>query len=105
MREAVLTIVTETTTTNGEGFEVKTETRAEVPCTLKSVNRNEFYAAYAQGITLDAVFIVHSSAYDGQRTFIFEGVYYTAVRTYERPDEYIEITARRRAAVPAPSGG
>lgn len=103
MRESVLTIISETTSTNADGFEVKVETTVDVPCTLKSVSRSEFYAAYAQGLTADAVFVVHYSAYNGERRLRFEGVNYTAIRSYERADEYVEITARKGSAAPTPT--
>lgn len=98
MRDSVLTILTETTTTNAEGFEIKTETAVDVPCTLKSVSRSEFYAAYAQGLNPEAVFVVHNSVWEGQRHLQFEGKNYTVIRSYERNDEYVEITARKRNA-------
>lgn len=53
-----------------------------VLCGLKSVTRAEHYAAAANGLQPEMLFIVNRYEYDGQKEVEFEGKRYTVIRSY-----------------------
>ena len=96
LKADVITLVKETQQTRGV-HEAAIRTEREVMCTVQSVTRNEFYAAYNVGVDPEYVFVLAlAEDYEGERLIIFRGVEYTVVRTYVTDADGIEITVQRR---------
>lgn len=98
MRPGIISLISKSRSVNSEGFETVTTTTKDVMASVKSVARTEFYAAYASGLTVDLVFVIHRSGYSGEKDLIYDGHRYEVIRTYEREDEFIELTSRKRQA-------
>jgi len=104
VRDAVGTLITRTYTTNAAGFEVATDTRAEVFLTLRPVTRTEFYSAHAAGLKVDLSALIRSDDYEEQETIEVEGYRYRVIRVYEREDGYTELTLQRSGKLAANNG-
>lgn len=90
-----LTLVSETYQENNIGDMVPIETEKTVLCGLKSITRNEFYAAAQAGINPEIVFVVHGYEYEGEKKVKFEGENYRVIRTYSTDFEEIELTCEK----------
>ena len=73
------------------GNQVAVETRTPIFCQLKSVSRQEFYAAAQSGLKPEIVFVVHAYEYNGERKVEFDGKKYSVVRTYRADFEEMEL--------------
>lgn len=73
------------------GNQVAVETRIPILCQVKSVSRQEFYAAAQSGLKPEIVFAVHAYEYNGERKVEFEGKKYSVVRTYRAGFEEMEL--------------
>ena len=73
------------------GNQVAVETRIPILCQVKSVSRQEFYAAAQSGLKPEIVFVVHAYEYNGERKVEFEGKKYSVVRTYRAGFEEMEL--------------
>lgn len=92
----VIYLVTETEQTRGV-HESAVQTEREVMCTVRSVSRSEYYAAYNAGVEPVLVFeLALSEDYQNERLIIYHGQEYEVVRTYVTEADGIEITVRRR---------
>lgn len=96
LKADVITLVKETQQTRGV-HEAAVRTEREVMCTVQSVTRSEYYAAYNVGIDPELVFVLAlAEDYEGERLIIFHGIEYNVVRTYVTDADGIEITVQRR---------
>ena len=96
MKADVITLVKETSQTRGV-HETATRSEREVMCTVRSVTRSEFYAAYNAGVDPMYVFeLALAEDYEGERLIIYHGVEYSVIRTYVTEADGIEITVQRR---------
>lgn len=86
-----LTLVQQTSSTNAIGDSIRSETTVTVLCALKSVGRNEFYQASANGFKPEKVFVIHGYEYSGEQFVVFEGKRFKIIRTYETNFEEMEI--------------
>ena len=91
----VLTLITQTISTDTYGNEVATESKKTVYCEADSVTRTEFYAAANTEIQPDYKFTVFFGDYDGQVVVEYNNVRYTIYRTY-RAGDYMELYAERK---------
>lgn len=73
------------------GNQVPAESRTTILCKLKSIGRQEFYAAAQAGMKPELVFVVHAYEYDDQKLVEFEGRKYSIVRTYRMSFEEMEL--------------
>lgn len=80
MFDGVLTLITETTTTNALGFPTSTETRTDVLCKVRSVGQSEYFNAREAGLASEFVFDVAAAEYSGQRIAEYEGTKYGIYR-------------------------
>lgn len=95
LRADVIQLITETESAHGVHATV-TETAREVMCTVRSVNRSEYYNALNVGIEPSLVFyLALSDDYQGERVVRYQGLKYRVVRTYLTEDDGIEITVER----------
>ena len=73
------------------GNQVAVETHIPILCQVKSVSRQEFYAAAQSGLKPEIVFVVHAYEYNDERKVEFEGKKYSVVRTYRADFEEMEL--------------
>lgn len=89
MRNEVVRLITKT----ADGASVK-ESPHDVYADKKSVNRSEFYAAYAAGLNLKYIFVVDTEDYedaDEPQMLEYHDRRYNIVRSYET-DEGTELS-------------
>lgn len=63
----------------------------QVFCGKNSVNRNEFFQAGQNGLKPSCVLIVNIFDYQGEIKVKYNEKVYSIYRTYERPDEKVEL--------------
>lgn len=93
MIDSVITLVKKTYDRNAAGGLVVTETEREVPCSVDSIRRNDFFAAAQLGMDLQYVFKTHPVNYEGEDTLIYEGYRYGISRTYFASKDVVELYA------------
>ncbi|MBO0962498.1 phage head closure protein [Neobacillus sp. MM2021_6] len=71
---------------NEIGDVITDESRTVIWCDKKSVTRSEHYAAAANGLRPEIVFVINQFEYGGQKQIEFEGVKYKVIRTYQTSD-------------------
>lgn len=91
----VLTLITQTISTDTYGNEVAAESDKQVYCEVDSITQTEFYAAANTEINPDYKFTVFFGDYDGQVVVEYQNVRYTIYRTY-RAGDYMELYAERK---------
>ncbi|KON86607.1 hypothetical protein AF332_07100 [Sporosarcina globispora] len=62
----------------------------------QSVKQSEYYQAASLGLKPELVFIIWTQEYQGEPKLEFAGKIYAINRTYERPDEKIELHCEAR---------
>lgn len=87
----VLLGLADTIVTNEIGDPMPIESETVVLCGLKSIGRNEFYQAAANGLRPDIVFVMHGYEYSDEKTVEFEGNRYNVIRTYATSFEEVEL--------------
>lgn len=95
MMTDVLTLITQTISTDTYGNEVATENDNEVYCEVDSITQTEFYAAANTEIQPEYRFTVFFGDYGGQAVVEYHGVRYAIYRTY-RAGDYMELYAERK---------
>lgn len=76
-------------------FDDAGEEERQVFCNVRSVTRNEAYAAYSQGLHPEYVFELSDVAeYRGEKLCVFNNVRYRIIRTYAA-SQYMELVAER----------
>ena len=76
-----------------------TAVRAEIYCTKKSISQNEFYKAAQSGLKPQFVLEISAFDYNSEDLVEYNGTMYQIYRTYERPDEIIELYCIKKAGV------
>src|SRR5690554_853289 len=79
------------------GNQVPVETRKPVLCNIKSIGRNEFYAAAQTGLKPEITFVIHGYEYNEEKEVEFEGEKYKVIRTYMKDFEEMELTCEKVA--------
>lgn len=96
MRDAVITLITNTYALDDYGVQRRTETRKDVFAKVGSITRSEFYSAGRNGLNPDYMFTVFHSDYDGEAVCEYEGKRYAIYRTYfPGQGDYIELYVQR----------
>lgn len=72
--------------------QIPQEIETNIYCLLKSIGRNEFYAASKNGLRPELIFVIHNYEYSGEKEIIFEGNRYKVIRTYLLDFEELELT-------------
>ena len=80
------------------GNQVPVEARKPVLCNVKSIGRNEFYAAAQTGLKPEITFVIHGYEYNEEKEVEFEGEKYKVIRTYMKDFEEMELTCEKVAA-------
>lgn len=79
------------------GNQVPVEARKPVLCNVKSIGRNEFYAAAQTGLKPEITFVIHGYEYNEEKEVEFEGEKYKVIRTYMKDFEEMELTCEKVA--------
>lgn len=77
------------------GQEINVPVERKILCGVKSIIRNEFYAAAQTGLKPEITFIVHNFEYNGEKEVEFEGQKYRVIRTYLANSEEIELVCEK----------
>lgn len=77
------------------GQEINVPVERKILCGIKSIIRNEFYAAAQTGLKPEITFIVHNFEYNGEKEVEFEGQKYRVIRTYLANSEEIELVCEK----------
>lgn len=77
------------------GQEINVPVERKILCGVKSIVRNEFYAAAQTGLKPEITFIVHNFEYNGEKEVEFEGQKYRVIRTYLANSEEIELVCEK----------
>ena len=81
--------------TNVAADKIPIATEREVMADKKSVRQSEFYQAAAVGLKPETVFVVRTCEYQDEELLSHNGKEYRIVRTYDRDDEWTELTCVR----------
>lgn len=95
MKDAVITLIKETTTKDDMNVCQIVETENEVMCQKGSVTQNEFFGGGRNGLNPEMMFKVFRGDYEGERKCEYEGKRYAIYRTYESDEDYIELYVQR----------
>ena len=77
------------------GQEIKKPVEKKILCAIKSVSRNEFYAAAQAGLRPSITFVIHGYEYNGEKEVEFEGQKYKVIRTYMKDFEEMELVCEK----------
>lgn len=94
----VITLITQTITTDKYGNEVATETEKTIYCEVDSVSQSEFFAAENTELNPEYRFTIFFGDYDGQGLVKFNGARYSVYRTYRTGDDLELYTERKIGA-------
>lgn len=94
----VITLVTQTITTDKYGNEVAKETEKTVFCGVDSISQTEFYAAANTELNPEYKFTIFFGDYEGEEVVVFNGARYSVYRTYRTGDN-LELYAERKIGV------
>lgn len=94
----VITLITQTITTDKYGNEVATETEKTIFCEVDSVSQSEFFAAENTELNPEYKFTIFFGDYDGQSLVKFNGARYSVYRTYRTGDDLELYTERKIGA-------
>ena len=94
----VITLVTQTITTDKYGNEVAKETEKTVFCEVDFISQTEFYAAANTELNPEYKFTIFFGDYEGEEVVVFNGARYSVYRTYRTGDN-LELYAERKIGV------
>ena len=94
----VITLITQTITTDKYGNEVATETERTVYCEVDSISQTEFYAAANTELNPECRFTIFFGDYEGESLVKFNGARYSVYRTYRTGDDLELYTERKIGA-------
>lgn len=94
----VITLITQTITTDKYGNEEATETERTVYCEVDSVSQSEFFAAENTELNPEYRFTIFFGDYEGESLVKFNGARYSVYRTYRTGDDLELYTERKIGA-------
>lgn len=94
----VITLITQTITTDKYGNEEATETEKQIFCEVDSISQTEFFAAENTELNPEYKFTIFFGDYDGQALVKFKGARYSVYRTYRTGDNLELYTERKIGA-------
>lgn len=94
----VITLITQTITTDKYGNEEATETERTVYCEVDSISQTEFYAAANTELNPEYRFTIFFGDYEGESLVKFNGERYSVYRTYRTGDDLELYTERKIGA-------
>lgn len=97
-RSSVITLVSHTTARDQNGVIRKNQqTERTVFAQANSVSRAEFFAGGENGLRPEYRFSMLDAEYNGERTVVYNGVYYSVYRTYHARTDIIELYVQLKA--------
>lgn len=91
----VLTLITQSVTTNNYGIEEVTETTNTIFCEVESIQQSEFFAAANTELNPEYKFVVFFGDYNGESVLTYNSVRYSIYRTYRTGDN-LELYVERK---------
>lgn len=91
----VIKLISVVGSTNAAADMIPVPTERQVMADKKSVRQSEFYQAAAVGLKPEAVFVVRTCEYRGEDLLSHNAKEYRILRTYDRDDEWTELTCVR----------
>lgn len=91
----ILTLISQTITTDAYGNEVVQETETSVFCEVNSISQNEFFAAADTELNPEYRFTVFFGDYNGEDVVKYNGNRYAIYRTYRTGDD-LELYVERK---------
>lgn len=95
-RSELVTLVSETWTTNSLNVPVKTETPRDVFANVSSVTQTEWFNGARQGLNPELRFTMFRFDYADEKIIEYNDNRYTIYRTYIGRDDTIELYAQRK---------
>ena len=86
-----ITLIAKTITQDSGGFSTETTTSTTVYADVRSVGYREYYAAQADTMRTEIVFLVNPNEYAGQTQLTYGSKKYRVIRTYTAPRGYTEL--------------
>lgn len=99
MIDAVITLISETTTKDENGVLQATRTPRTVFCQVESVTRSEFFSGGRNGLNPEYVFYVFHGDYSEETIIEYNEHRYGVYRTYITDGDYIELYAERKGGL------
>lgn len=90
-----LTLIFYETDYDNIGQEIEVPVERKILCAMKSVGRNEFYAAAQTGLKPSITFVIYGYEYNGEKEVKFEGQKYKVIRTYTVDFEEMELICEK----------
>ena len=93
--DTIATLIENTVSSFDEyGNPIKTTTKRNVFCDLRSVTRSEFYSAAHNGLQPSLIlWISHAADYNGEKLAEVDGRLYSVIRSYRAPGtDAVELT-------------
>ena len=94
----VITLITQTITTDKYGNEEATETERTVYCEVDSISQTEFFAAENTELNPEYKFTIFFGDYEGESLVKFNGARYSVYRMYRTGDDLELYTERKIGA-------
>ena len=91
MNDCVIKLIGEVVTTNTEGIQVRTKTKAAVFAQVTSVSSTEFHEAGRNGLKPEFRFTMFAHDYSGQKELTYNNQAYSIYRTYLKSTDQIEL--------------
>lgn len=91
----ILTLISQTITTDAYGNEVVQESGTSVFCEVNSISQNEFFAAADTELNPEYRFTVFFGDYNGEDVVKYNGKRYAVYRTYRAGDN-LELYVERK---------
>ena len=99
MTDVIAYLLGKTITKNQLKQEVEVDTRTEIFAQKESISQSEFYKGGEAGLKPDFRLITAIIDYNGEREVELDGKKYGIYRTYERDQDYIELSCERKGGV------
>lgn len=80
-----------------DGYSTDTNTGTNVFANVKSVGRNEFYGAMANGIKVDILFEIHVEDWGNQTQVEYSSKVYDILKSYQKGLGIVELTCTDKA--------
>lgn len=94
----VISLITQTITTDKYGNEVATEKERTVYCEVDSISQTEFFAAENTELNPEYKFTIFFGDYEGEDLVLFNNKRYSVYRTYRTGDDLELYTERKIGA-------
>lgn len=97
-RSQVITLVSYPRTQDANGvWRDSVPVLRPVYCQVESVTRQEFFSGGQNGLNPEYRFTMFFADYNGERTVIYDGVYYSVYRVYHGRTDELELYVERRS--------